>query len=38
MGMMKSPWGKLSKAKAKQLKKVATTGLVKGKAKTIKIK
>ena len=36
--MKRSPWGKLSKSKAKQIKQVAKTGLVKGKAKVYKFK
>lgn len=34
----KSPWGKVSKSDAKKIKKIATSGLVKGKAKVFKIK
>ena len=36
--MKRSPYWKLSKSKAKQLKQVAKTGLVKGKAKVYKYK
>jgi len=37
MGKMRSPW-RISKKEEKKLNKVAETGLIKGKAKMIKIK
>jgi len=37
MGKEKSPWGKVSKADAKNMKKIASTGLIGGKSKGIRI-
>ena len=37
IGREKSPWGKLKKGDAARLKKVATTGLVGGKSKAVKL-
>lgn len=36
-GKEKSPWGNLKKGEAARLKKVATTGLVGGKEKKLKL-
>ena len=37
LGKEKSPWGKLKKGEAARLKKVAMSGLVGGKSKTVKL-
>ena len=37
MKMIKSPWGKVSKAEKKRLAKIKNTGLVGGKAKLGKL-